>query len=52
MLMEQDMWKEGVPDEEPLNVVARLMGLHDAPVQQSNIVLGSQLDKEYQSGGF
>lgn len=35
MLMEQDMWKEGMPNEEPLNVVARLMGLHDAPVQSS-----------------
>ncbi|OEL27276.1 hypothetical protein BAE44_0011706 [Dichanthelium oligosanthes] len=52
MLMEQDMWKEGMPDEEPLNVVARLMGLHDAPVQQSNFILRRQLDKEYQSGGF
>ncbi|CAN6239055.1 unnamed protein product [Urochloa humidicola] len=52
MLMEQDMWKEGMPDEEPLNVVARLMGLHDAPVQQSNFTLGTQLDKEYRSGGF
>ncbi|WVZ73141.1 hypothetical protein U9M48_021486 [Paspalum notatum var. saurae] len=52
MLMEQDMWKEGMPDDEPLNVVARLMGLHDAPVHQSNFILGRQLDKEYQSGGF
>jgi len=52
MLMEQDMWKEGMPDEEPLNVVARLMGLHDAPVQQSNFPLGRQLDKEYHCGGF
>ncbi|KAF8691732.1 hypothetical protein HU200_040123 [Digitaria exilis] len=52
MLMEQDMWKQGMPDEEPLNVVARLMGLHDAPVQQSNFILGRQIDKEYQSGGF
>ncbi|CAN6273976.1 unnamed protein product [Urochloa humidicola] len=52
MLMEQDMWKEGMPDEEPLNVVARLMGLHDAPVQQSNFTLETQLDKEYRSGGF
>ncbi|XP_066332875.1 uncharacterized protein [Miscanthus floridulus] len=51
MLMEQDMWKEGMPDE-PLNVVARLMGLHDAPVQQSNFPLGRQLDKEYHCGGF
>ncbi|CAN6232936.1 unnamed protein product [Urochloa humidicola] len=52
MLMEQDMWKEGMPDEEPLNVVARLMGLHDAPVQQSNFTFGTQFDKEYRSGGF
>lgn len=52
MLMEQDMWKEGMPDDEPLNVVARLMGLQDAPVHQSNFILGRQLDKEYQSGGF
>ncbi|XP_062221559.1 uncharacterized protein LOC133920929 [Phragmites australis] len=52
MLMEQDMWKEGMPDEEPLNVVARLMGLNDAPVQHSDLLSGRQLDKEYQSGWF
>lgn len=52
MIMEQGMWKEGMPDEEPLNVVARLMGLHDAPVQQSSFHLARQLDKEYQRGGF
>ncbi|KAL6591498.1 hypothetical protein ACP70R_028021 [Stipagrostis hirtigluma subsp. patula] len=51
MLMEQDMWKEGLPDEEPLNVVARLMGLND-PVQQSDFISGRQLDKEYRSCGF
>ncbi|GJM87344.1 hypothetical protein PR202_ga03288 [Eleusine coracana subsp. coracana] len=52
MLMEQDMWKEGMPDEEPLNVVARLMGLNDAPAQQCDFLSGRQLDKEYQSGWF
>ncbi|AQK76113.1 hypothetical protein Zm00014a_008210 [Zea mays] len=52
MLMEQDMWKERRPDEEPLNVVARLMGLHEPPGQQSNFPLGRQLDKKYQCGGF
>ncbi|XP_062220719.1 uncharacterized protein LOC133920089 [Phragmites australis] len=52
MLMEQDMWKEGVPDEEPPNVVARLMGLSDAPVQQCEFIPGRQLDKEYRSGWF
>jgi hypothetical protein len=52
MLMEQDMWKEGMPGEEPPNVVARLMGLNDAPVQQSDFISGRQLDKEYQLGRF
>jgi hypothetical protein len=53
MLMEQDMWKEGMPDEEePPNVVARLMGLNDAPVQQSDFIYGRELDKEYQVGWF
>jgi hypothetical protein len=52
MLMEQDMWKERRPDEEPLNVVARLMGLHEPPGQQPNFPLGRQLDKKYQCGGF
>jgi hypothetical protein len=52
MLMEQDMWKERRPDEEPQNVVARLMGLHEPPSQQPNFPLGRQLDKKYQCGGF
>ncbi|TVU27719.1 hypothetical protein EJB05_19216 [Eragrostis curvula] len=52
MLMEQDMWKDGMPDEEPLNVVARLMGLNDAPVQQSDCVSGRLLNKEFRSGWF
>ncbi|KQK01343.1 uncharacterized protein LOC100830114 [Brachypodium distachyon] len=53
MLMEQDMWKEGaVPDDEPLNVVARLMGLNDAPVHQSDFISGRRPNKEYQSCGF
>ncbi|XP_047078362.1 uncharacterized protein LOC124688770 [Lolium rigidum] len=52
MLMEQDMWRQGVPEDEPLNVVARLMGLNDAPVQQSDLVPGRKPSKEYQSGAF
>ncbi|KAL6911242.1 hypothetical protein ACP4OV_000047 [Aristida adscensionis] len=52
MLMEQDMWKEGMPNEEPLNVVARLMGLNDTPVQQSDFISGGQLVKEYRSHAF
>ncbi|VAI51445.1 unnamed protein product [Triticum turgidum subsp. durum] len=47
MLMEQDMWREGVPDDEPLNVVARLMGLNDAPsVHQSDLGSGRRFSKE------
>lgn len=47
MLMEQDMWREGVPDDEPLNVVARLMGLNDAPVaHQSDLASGRRFSKE------
>uniref|UniRef100_A0A0A8YUQ8 DUF3741 domain-containing protein n=1 Tax=Arundo donax TaxID=35708 RepID=A0A0A8YUQ8_ARUDO len=53
MLMEQDMWKEGMPDEEPpLNVVARLMGLNDAPVQQSDFISGKRSDEGYRSACF
>ncbi|XP_047082973.1 uncharacterized protein LOC124693540 [Lolium rigidum] len=52
MLMEKDMWREGVPEDEPLNVVARLMGLNDAPVHQSDLVPGRKPSKEYQSGAF
>ncbi|VAI62994.1 unnamed protein product [Triticum turgidum subsp. durum] len=47
MLMEQDMWREGAPDDEPLNVVARLMGLNDAPAaHQSDLVSGRRFSKE------
>ncbi|KAL5212350.1 hypothetical protein ABZP36_023197 [Zizania latifolia] len=51
MLMEQDMWKQGMSGEEPLNVVARLMGLNDAAVHQSDLILGRRLNKECRSGG-
>jgi hypothetical protein len=46
------MWRGGVPDDEPLNVVARLMGLNDAPVHRSDLISGRKPNKEYQSGGF
>ncbi|XP_006648110.1 uncharacterized protein LOC102717592 [Oryza brachyantha] len=52
MLIEQDMWKEGMSGEEPLNVVARLMGLNDAAVHQSDLKSGKRSNKEYRSGGF
>uniref|UniRef100_A0A0E0GEU1 DUF4378 domain-containing protein n=1 Tax=Oryza nivara TaxID=4536 RepID=A0A0E0GEU1_ORYNI len=52
LLMEQDMWKEGMSGEEPLNVVARLMGLNDAAGHQSDLKSGKRSDKEYRSGGF
>ncbi|CAM0943023.1 unnamed protein product [Alopecurus aequalis] len=52
MLMEHDMWREGAPDDEPLNVVARLMGLNDAPVHQSDLTSGRKPSKEYQLGSF
>lgn len=52
MLMEQDMWREGVPDDEPLNVVARLMGLNDTPIHQSDLISGRKPNKDHLSGGF
>ncbi|KAG8060731.1 hypothetical protein GUJ93_ZPchr0002g24840 [Zizania palustris] len=52
MLMEQDMWKEGMSGEEPLNVVARLMGLNDAAVHQSDLISGRRSNKECRSCGF
>uniref|UniRef100_A0ACD5YVB9 Uncharacterized protein n=1 Tax=Avena sativa TaxID=4498 RepID=A0ACD5YVB9_AVESA len=52
VLMEQDMWREGASDDEPMNVVARLMGLNDAPVHQSDLISGRRPSKEYQFGGF
>jgi hypothetical protein len=52
MLVDQDVWKEGASDDEPLNVVARLMGLNGAPVQQPDFISGRQLNKECRSRWF